>query len=48
MAALAGVREDGYSWMDGEFDLSVCGLSVPVRDAQGDAVAAYAHLELPH
>ncbi|MNV37075.1 Pca regulon regulatory protein [compost metagenome] len=41
-AALAQVRDDGYSWVDGEFDTSVCGLSVPVRDASGAAVAALA------
>lgn len=39
-AALAQVHDDGYSWVDGEFDTSVCGLSVPVRDASGEAVAA--------
>ena len=40
LAALSQVREDGYSWVVGEFDASVCGLSVPVRDASGEAVAA--------
>lgn len=39
-AALAQVREDDYSWVDGEFDVSVCGLSVPVRDASDAPVAA--------
>lgn len=40
LAALAQVREDGYSWVDGEFDASVCGLSIPVRDASGAPIAA--------
>ncbi len=40
LAALSQVREDGYSWVDGEFDTTVCGLSVPVRDASGESVAA--------
>jgi IclR family transcriptional regulator, pca regulon regulatory protein len=40
LKALDQVREDEYSWVDGEFDTSVCGLSVPVRDAAGEPVAA--------
>jgi len=38
--SLDRVREVGYAWVDGEFSESVCGLSVPVRDATGLAVAA--------
>lgn len=40
LAALAQIREDEYSWVDGEFDASVCGLSIPVRDASGVPIAA--------
>lgn len=40
LQALQQVQNDEYSWVDGEFDASVCGMSVPVRDAAGDAVAA--------
>lgn len=40
LKALEQVRKDEYSWVDGEFDPSVCGLSVPVRDGAGDPVAA--------
>ncbi|QNP50504.1 helix-turn-helix domain-containing protein [Diaphorobacter aerolatus] len=34
------VREQGYSWSDAEYDESICGLAVPIRDAQGHIVAA--------
>jgi len=37
---LAEVRQQGYAWVDGELDLSICGLSVPVRNEQGEVVAA--------
>lgn len=40
LQALAAVREKGYAWVDGEFDAAVCGLSVPVRDDQGEVVAS--------
>ncbi len=38
--ALSKVRDDEYAWVDGELDVAVSGLSVPVRDAGGDTVAA--------
>ena len=38
--ALVQVAESGYAWVDGEFDRSVCGISVPVYDSSGHAVAA--------
>lgn len=38
--ALAIVRDKGYAWVDGELDPAVCGLSVPVRDAERKVVAA--------
>lgn len=34
------VRQDGYAWVDGEFDIAVCGLAVPVFDANNNVVAA--------
>jgi IclR family pca regulon transcriptional regulator len=33
-------RSQGYAWIDGELDESICGLAVPVRDADGRTVAA--------
>ena len=33
-------RAQGYAWIDGELDDSICGLAVPVRDAGGRTVAA--------
>jgi len=38
--ALITVRDKGYAWVDGEFDPSVCGLSVPVRDEERNVAAA--------
>lgn len=40
LAALSQVRKDEYSWVEGEFDATVCGFSVPVRDSAGEPVAA--------
>lgn len=34
------VREQGWAWIDGELDESICGLAVPIRDADGQTVAA--------
>ncbi|MFZ9433623.1 MAG: helix-turn-helix domain-containing protein [Burkholderiaceae bacterium] len=34
------VREQGYAWVDGELDESICGLAVPVREQDGSVVAA--------
>lgn len=34
------VRAQGWAWIDREFDDSICGLAVPVRDADGAVVAA--------
>nr|HPU53824.1 IclR family transcriptional regulator C-terminal domain-containing protein [Burkholderiaceae bacterium] len=34
------VREQGWAWIDGELDESICGLAVPVRDPDGHTVAA--------
>ena len=33
-------REQGYAWIEGELDESICGLAVPVRDKDGTAIAA--------
>ena len=37
---LVRVRERGYAWVDSEFDEAICGIAVPVRDTNGDVVAA--------
>ncbi|WP_272009946.1 IclR family transcriptional regulator domain-containing protein [Roseovarius sp. ZX-A-9] len=34
------IREDGYAWGEREFDDSICGLAVPVRDLAGRVIAA--------
>jgi IclR family pca regulon transcriptional regulator len=33
-------RKQGYAWVDGELDESICGLAIPVRDSEGHTVAA--------
>src|SRR6218665_2564018 len=33
-------REQGYAWVAGDLDESICGLAVPVRDRDGQTVAA--------
>ncbi|MDC7789315.1 IclR family transcriptional regulator C-terminal domain-containing protein [Rhodoplanes sp. TEM] len=38
--AIEGVRNTGSAWVDAELDESICGLAVPVRDADGTVVAA--------
>lgn len=38
--ALDRVAEQGYAWIDGELDPSICGISVPVRDQRRSVVAA--------
>ena len=45
-AELARVREQGWSWVDGELDDSICGLAVPVRDPEGLVVASI-NISLP-
>lgn len=37
---LTRVAAQGYAWVDGELDPAICGMSVPVRDQNGLAVAA--------
>ena len=37
---LAYVRRRGYAWTDQELDLEVNGLAAPVRNAEGQVVAA--------
>lgn len=34
------VREQGHAWVDAELDDSICGLAVPVRDHEGETIAA--------
>lgn len=43
---IAKVRERGYAWGDGEFDESIAGIAVPVRNMAGDVVAAV-NISLP-
>lgn len=38
--ALVAVARQGYAWVDGELDPSICGIAVPVRDGDGQVVAA--------
>ncbi|MGY8525680.1 IclR family transcriptional regulator domain-containing protein [Paracidovorax citrulli] len=38
--AIQQVRTQGYSWVDGEYDESIAGLAVAVRNQEGDIVAA--------
>ena len=37
---IAAVRQQGWAWVDGELDESICGLAVPVRDRAGATIAA--------
>lgn len=39
-AAVLTVRDQGWAWVDGELDESICGLAVAVRDRAGAVVAA--------
>lgn len=39
-AAILAVRQQGWAWVDGELDESICGLAVPVRDRAGATIAA--------
>jgi IclR family pca regulon transcriptional regulator len=39
-ASIAEVRKKGYSWVKGQMQEFVCGLSVPVFDANGRVLAA--------
>ena len=39
-AELQATAERGYAWVDGELDPAICGLAVPVRDADGQVHAA--------
>jgi IclR family transcriptional regulator, pca regulon regulatory protein len=38
--ATHAVRKQGWAWVDGELDESICGLAVPVKDRNGATVAA--------
>ncbi|MEO8281571.1 MAG: IclR family transcriptional regulator C-terminal domain-containing protein [Ideonella sp.] len=40
LESLTVVREQGYAWVDGEFDAAFCGLSVPIRDEHGRVAVA--------
>lgn len=39
-AIIEQTREQGYSWSDAEYDESICGLAVPIRNTAGEVVAA--------
>ena len=39
-AEILKVRKQGYAWGEREFDDSICGLAVPVRDMNGEVIAA--------
>lgn len=34
------VRKNGYGWVQGELDESICGLAIPVRDMEGKIMGA--------
>lgn len=38
--AILAIRQQGWAWVDGELDESICGLAVPVRDRSGATIAA--------
>jgi IclR family transcriptional regulator, pca regulon regulatory protein len=38
--AIVKARSQGWAWVDGELDDSICGLAVPVRNQAGDTIAA--------
>jgi IclR family pca regulon transcriptional regulator len=38
--AIHAIRQQGWGWVDGELDESICGLAVPVRDRTGATIAA--------
>jgi IclR family pca regulon transcriptional regulator len=37
---IANVRRDGYAWVEQELELGLCSLAVPIRDGEGQVVAA--------
>lgn len=37
---ILAARTQGYAWVDGELDESIAGLAVPVRDREGQVIAA--------
>ncbi len=37
---LEKIARQGYAWIDGELDPSICGIATPVRDKDGKVVAA--------
>lgn len=37
---LAKIRDQGYSWVEGELDPVICGIAVPLRDKAGSVMAA--------
>lgn len=45
-AEIRKVRSQGYAWGDGEFDDSIAGIAMPVRDMSGRVIAAI-NISLP-
>ena len=39
-AQIEAVGRQGYAWVDGEYDESICGLAVPVREQDGHVIAS--------
>jgi IclR family pca regulon transcriptional regulator len=39
-AKILKARKQGHAWVDGELDESIAGLAVPVRDQDGETIAA--------
>ncbi|MFD1711114.1 helix-turn-helix domain-containing protein [Ottowia sp. GY511] len=37
---IAQARAQGYVWSDGQYDESICGLAVPIRNVSGETTAA--------
>ena len=45
-AEIHRAHNQGYAWINGELDDSICGLAVPIRDSEGGTVAAI-NISLP-
>ena len=45
-AEIRRARNQGYAWINGELDDSICGLAVPIRDSEGGTAAAI-NISLP-
>lgn len=43
--AILAVRQQGWAWIDGELDESICGLAIPVRDRSSTVAALNVSLQ---